>query len=96
MLNRIQHGVNLPRFCLGLIILVAITATIHANQLDNFESNEALPDQLEHQREGKKTGSTNQARHNSHDLNPIKHNRVDINSAIKKFTKNYKHFLKFN
>lgn len=47
MLDAVQHCINLPRFGLRLVIPIAKGAAIHANQLDDPETDEDLPDDLE-------------------------------------------------
>lgn len=47
--DAVEHRINLPRFVLRLVVLVAQRAAVHANQFDDAESDEDLSDNLEHQ-----------------------------------------------
>lgn len=61
MLDTVQHRINLYRLCLRPVISVAQRAAIHANQFNYAESDEDLPDDLEHQRQHQEAKCTYRA-----------------------------------
>lgn len=82
--NAVEHRVNLPRLRLRPIISIAQRTTIHADQLDDSETNENLPDDLKDEREQEKAERRYCAGYQAFDFDVVEENGIDEKSGKRK------------
>lgn len=79
--DAVEHRINLPRFVLRLVVLVAQRAAVHANQFDDTESDEDLSDNLEHQGQQQEAERTDRAGQETIYLDVVKDDWIDEQSG---------------